>query len=162
MSAAREAAARRARLRGLLGAKTQAEVAKTQAELLEQLGSSVSLRTLKRDLQKLRGSVPKGTQTKRAGGNNHSKVGSNMSMTKKVKQLEDRLAALEDVQLRVIDVLGKAMDFAAESRENEMKLLDITNRARDVQDADRNEFQQLRDAFMAEAGAAHYEHITNH
>jgi hypothetical protein len=151
VSAAREAAARRGRLREFLRNKTQADAMTTQSELLQQLGSPVTdaaLRTLRRDLRVLRG-VLKRTPTKHAGGVNRSEVGSNMNMTKKIRQLEDRLDGIENVQMRVIDFLAKATDFAAASRKNEMILLDITNRAAAERAALREKYERMDDKFTA-------------
>jgi hypothetical protein len=116
MSVHRAAAARRARLRELLRAKTQAETAYTQREILEQLGSSVTVRTLQRDLDVLRGHVGKATGSKRAQGANRAGVRSNVVM-KTVKNIDARLDAIENAQRHLVDFLAKITDFAVESRD---------------------------------------------
>jgi len=161
MSVHRAAAARRARLRELLRAKTQAETAYTQREILEQLGSSVTVRTLQRDLDVLRGHVGKATGSKRAQGANRAGVRSNVVM-KTVKNIDARLDAIENVQRNLVDFLAKITDFAVESRNDDLKLLAITNEAA----ADRAELhgkvERVHDLFTAAVDAADYGEHTNH
>ena len=154
MSAARKAAARRARLRELLRAKTQADASPTQSELLRQLGADVGLRTLKRDLALLRGSVTKGTHSKRTGGANRPESGSTMNVTKKLMQLEGRLAEIESVQRAVLNFLAKMTDFAVESRENDMTLLRLHNEAA----AEHAELKKWHDMYIQEQSQHHEVH----
>jgi len=154
VSAARKAAARRARLRELLRAKTQADATPTQSELLRQLGADVGLRTLKRDLALLRGSVTKGTHSTRARGVNRPETGSNMSVTKKLKQLDERLDAIENAQRHLVDFLAKITDFAVESRENDMTLLRLHNEAA----AEHAELKKWHDMYIQEQSQHHEVH----
>jgi hypothetical protein len=165
MSIQRTAAARRARLREFLRAKTMADATPTQCELLQQLGSPVTeaaLRTLRRDLRVLRGSVRKRTQVKRAGGVNRSKVSSNMTVTKKLKQIEERLDGIESVQQSVIDYLKTTADLLTAFRKDDMALLAITNQAAAEHAALRAKCEQMNETFTAAVRAAHYSPHTNH
>lgn len=164
MNRNREAAARRAQLRKILSTKTQADVATAQRELLEQLGSSVSLRTLKRDLQILRKSVTKGTHAKGARGVNRSKAGSNTSMTKKIEQMEKCLDGIDQTLRALTDVLSRIVPDLYE-RDRKLREALLHNEYRHVADrkemlAQRDEFERMRDAIAA-AGAYDGEH-THH
>jgi len=170
VNAAREAAARRARLREFLRAKTMADATPTQCELLQQLGSPVTeaaLRTLRRDLRVLRGSVRKmsvlnRSQTKRAGAVNRSKVSSNMTVTKKLKQIEERLDGIESIQQSVIDYLETTADLLSAFRKDDMVLLAITNQAAAEHAALRAKCEQMNETFTAAVRAAHYSPHTSH
>lgn len=138
-----------------------------QSEILKLLGADVGLRTLKRDLQKLRGNVPKGTRLKPkgphlkgAGGVNRSETGSNTHM--QIEKLERRLDRIESVQLQLIDFLSKVTDYAAASRKNEMILLDITNRAQAEHASLHARCEQMHDIFTAAVRAAHHADHTHH
>jgi len=170
MSVHRTAATRRARLREILRIKTQADAATTQCELLQQLqqqfGLSLSLRTLKRDLRVLRGSVPKGPHMKRSGGVNRTETGSNMNMTKKMKQIEERLDAIEQGQLRIVEFLSRNLPKLYESDQKLMDLLTQTEYGRlaDRKEllADREKLEQMNRKFTAAVRAAHHADHTHH
>jgi len=81
------------------------------------------------------------------GGANRTETGSTMNVTKKLMQLEGRLAEIESVQRAVLNFLAKMTDFAVESRENDMTLLRLNNEAA----AERAELkQQWRELYQQE------------
>jgi hypothetical protein len=162
LTRARAASARRARIRELLVSKTQADQRPALRELHQLLGLDISLRSLKRDLQLLRGSVPrnrsvpKGPPPPRGTGSKRLAMRVNGVMaTTTTKDLEQRLALVERSVLVMLDFVERIPELFAQ----DLELLRITNQARDQSDADRIEFERWRDIYLQQQSPKPHEAI---